>query len=207
MKVLTRREHSRALFEGILELRELFSRACGWQLDYSQLAARASIRRLDINSDPAVAFGVPSIVFDCTGLLFDGLELDCGHHGGLADGVIHLRYHGTKDLEGILRSNGVLNESVNNCAGKRGWYHTASLPMAYDYSSCISGFRPSLRLRPVLKLAVGCFHSVGGQRKWAYTRHDCRRYAIVDIILIPDIRTISAEHRSKKRKSSTPPPR
>jgi hypothetical protein len=198
MESRSQMEHARALFEGILGLRELFSRACGWQLDYSQLAARASIKRLDINIGSSVTHDVPGVVFDCTGLLFDGLELDCGHHGGLANGVIHVRYHGTKDLEGILRSDGVLNESVNNCAGKRGWYHTESLSMAYGYSACVGGFRP------ILKLGCGCFNSCGGQRTWAYTRHDCRRYAIVDIILLPDIRARAAEHRPKKRKRVSP---
>ena len=176
----------RALFECILWLRGVFS-ACGFEFQYSDLAARTHIQRFDIGLDSGrpVADGVPSVVFDCTGMLHDGLVRDCGHWGGKSIGDTYIRhthvvYHGTKNLEGVLRCNGVMHEAQNTCAGKRGWFHSKSLSQAYGYASTVQGFKV------VLKFHSRCFHSCEGGRSWYYTKADCRNYVIAGIILIPD---------------------
>ena len=172
---------SAALFEAILGLRHMFNRSCGYTFRYRDLADRCCIKRFNFeiggNSVPAVA----CVVFNCIHMLFDGLGMPDCKHGGKAKGGQD-RYHGTKDLQGVLASNGVFTAATNTCLGKRGWFHTEHLSMALGYANSMHLGRA--RFKPIFKVHCMCFNALG-QRQWHYTKHDCKRYAVQQIILVP----------------------
>lgn len=163
-------QDSQALFEGILALRDTFAGACGYMLNYRDLAERCCIERRD---------GNPCIVFDCEGMLFDGLGLpECSCVGDLAKNN-PIVFHGTKDLCGILSSNGVMREATNTADHKVGWYHSTNFQTARWYAGQMElgrGF-----WQPVLQIKSKCWNRC---RSWGYTKKSCKRYSVRKIYLV-----------------------
>ena len=102
---------ARAFVEGILALRDAFS-SCGHMLSHEDLGERCCIEQRD---------GSPCIVFNCEDMLFDGLGLPGCSCGGTLAKDNPIVFHGTKDLYGILASNGVMREAINTADHKIGW--------------------------------------------------------------------------------------
>ena len=166
-------QHSQELFDGILALRETLWSACGHWITYRDLAERCCIEQRD---------GKPCIVFNCEGMLFDGLGLpECSCKGWLAkkDPTV---FHGTKDLYGILASNGIMRASVhwsNTAEGKIGWYHSTNFKTALSYARKVQLGRSFWQ--PVLQATSKCWNRV---RTWGYTKKLCKRYSIHKIYLV-----------------------
>lgn len=168
----TNYQDSQILFEGILALRHTFGRACGYIITYRDLAERCGIERHN---------GKPCIVFNCEGMLFDGLGLpECSCNGLLAkeDPMV---FHGTKDLYGVLASDGIMRESspANSADGKIGWYHSTNFKTALGYASKMQLGRSFWQ--PVLQVKSKCWNRV---RSWGYTKKLCKRYSVHKIYLV-----------------------
>ena len=175
---------ARALIEIILWIRGVVSRTRGVVLD---MAARTQIHRFNVEWDSGCTMvgNVPGVVVTCDGIgLLDGRAIDCGHVGQAHDTAgfrnTHVVYHGTKDLEGILRCNGLIHSAINTCGGKLGWFHSKSFSQAYGYAAAVNGFKV------ILKIHSRCFNACGRGRTWSYTKAGCTNYAIVAILLVPD---------------------
>ena len=167
--------NARDNFECILAVRDCLRGATGYDISHEVLATRCHLERLE----RPVACLLP--VFDVRGLLHDGLSLpDCGHPGKAnAEHGGDVVYHGTKDLVGILQSNGVFRDAINTAENKQGWYHGNFF--------CALQYAHPMRLgcacyRPVLKVRTNCWNVC---KTWGYTKSGCVRYSIEQIILVP----------------------
>jgi len=164
-------QDSQELFEGILALRDTFANACGYMFSYRELAERCCIGRCD---------GKPCIVFNCEGMLFDGLDIpNCSCGGERLAKTYPIVFHGTKDLYGILASNGVLTEAINTADYKMGWYHSTNFKTAIWYADQVRMGRSSWK--PVLKVKTKCWNRC---RDWGYTKTLCKRYSIHKVYLV-----------------------
>jgi len=164
-------QDSQELFDGILALRDTFASACGYIITYRELAERCCIERHD---------GKPCIVFNCEGMLFDGLGLPNCKCGGkkLAD-QYPIVFHGTKDLHGILASNGVMNEAINTADHKMGWYHSTNFKTARWYAE--PARMGHSFWKPVLQFRSKCWNRC---RAWGYTKTLCKRYSVHKVYLL-----------------------
>ena len=122
--------------------------------------------------------------FDLTGMLFDGRHIApscCGCHGR-AD----YRLHGTKDLFGILASDGILLPAgpTRRARGRDGWYNTSCDDIGRALCYAAEHRIGSYTYRPVLEVDCQCFNSVPGAA-WTYTKRQCRRYEIAGVYLVP----------------------
>jgi len=167
--------NARDNFECILALRECLLVATGWSISHEVLGTRCHYERLHA----PVACMLP--VFDVRGLLHDGISLPACGHGGKAKAGGSIVYHGTKDLVGILQSNGVLHDATKTADYKQGWYHAEDFMTALQYAH-------PMRLgcaayRPVLQVRTNCWNVC---KSWGYTKSGCMRYSIEQIILVPE---------------------
>jgi hypothetical protein len=164
-------------FECILALRDCLRGATGYTFLHEDIVKRCHLQRVET---PEVCCLLP--VFDIRGLLHDGLSLpDCGHLGkAKAEHGGDMVYHGTKDLFGVLQSNGVLRDAINTADGKKGWYH-GDFMTALQYAHPIRLGRASYK--PVLKVRTNCWNVC---KSWGYTKSGCVRYSMEQIIMAPE---------------------
>ena len=156
--------------EGILALRDTFASASGYMLNYRDLAERSCIERLD---------GNPCIVFNCEGMLFDGLGLPECSCGGVLAKKYPIVFHGTKDLYGILASYGVMKEARNTADHKIGWFHSTNFETARWYARQMELGRSFWQ--PVLQINSKCWNRC---KSWGYTKKPCKRYSVRKIYLV-----------------------
>ena len=159
-----------ALFEAMLALRDMFHSSCDYNVTNEDLGRRC---RIDLYES------MPCVVFNCAGMLFNGTDTpDCGHGGPMPGG--YETFHGTKDLAGILSTNGVLSRAKRTAGGKIGWYSSQKFPTALWYSHELQFGRA--KFRPILKIRAKCILRI---KSWFYTPADCKRYEIKEVILVP----------------------
>ena len=125
---------------------------------------------------------LPCLEVSLRGLTFDGRDLsDCSHGGQTCDD--RFRFHGTRDLAGILQTNGIQAPRPADTGREldkfRGWYHFE----AALWSECIQYAHPQRcwgmneTSRVVLIYECRCRNACGG-RRWRRTQWSCRRYCL-----------------------------
>jgi len=160
-------------FECIVALRNCIVNAIGLEISYEDLAKRCHLEYATDLPDCLL------VIFSVSNMLYDGLHLpDCGHGGkALTEGK--WVYHGTKNLPGILQSNGVMLDAINTADGKQGWYHGQFKCALYYAHPMLLGRE---WYKPVLKVRADCWNKC---KTWGYTKSGCMRYSITEIILVP----------------------
>ena len=125
---------------------------------------------------------ISAMYFDFSDMLHSGVDLPCCDHQGKRGE----RLHGTKDLWGILASDGVLKPArpwrrANNCDG---WYHVPLRDM--DRALMYAGHHQigQCKYRVIVHVDCRCFNRVKG-RKWHYTRRGCLRYEVIGAYFVP----------------------
>ena len=118
----------------------------------------------------------------------DGIDLpQCGHGGVIKRGTMVTSWHGTNHLDSalqILSQRGIMKNSVDTdrvVKDRHGWYHSENLAQALTYA--IPHRVAGIKARIVLRFDVR--RALSGNGKAMVTCHDCGRYFLTHIYVIP----------------------
>ena len=164
---------------GLIGMRKFLSSQLRTVLGYDDMLERHSFQ---------IYGGVQCLEIDVRGLLHDGLALCCDHQG-----VGHaLVFHGTKDLDRLIRTRGVMENAKRPLikktkAGRKvkciGWYHTVHWATGLRYASCHTLL--GTRWRPVVRFDCPCRNTCDRGNSWHFTRSGCKNYAVSSIVMVP----------------------
>jgi len=156
----------------------------GFVMPYAEIAAR--IKVYDIKGYNTARFSLESSRPNDHFETFDQLQPNFCDHDGLARKATDLtRFHGTKDLCGLIRSRGHVHDSGRHLKDKKGWYH-------YPRDKCLETLHYSkpqnfggADFRVMTEFTCKCWNSCKDKRSWCYTRSGCTNYAMTAFWLFP----------------------
>jgi len=160
--------------------------ACtGQTIPYDDLQNRCCVQAIDYGG---VNESVPVLYFHLADRMHCGVDDPCDHYAFLPDDApSYFRFHGTKDLIGLIYAGGVQEPCDRPLTDMPGWYHYAedlgSKALHYANPQIIG----TSLYRVVCIYDVRCWHSCKGSplRDWKYTKAECKSYNLVGCFLAP----------------------
>jgi hypothetical protein len=167
------------LFEGICAVRAMLG------VDWTDMGQRVAINNVTLHG----VTQVPMIVVVVSDLMWNAVGGNGCDHVGLCDNKQsqHLRFHGTKDIGGLLASGGLQKHKRRRrpLSGKPGWNHYPADLWRESVQYAIPQHLGNALFRCVCEYDIRCWNSCGGGRTWHYTKDVCKRYNLVSIWLFP----------------------